>query len=175
MEKCAGIVKAGKHDCGTSKHDCSGNANTDKIPEEWVHVPVGSCEKISGGKLVAENRPRQTAKVDADSVNPDQALDARNHGRRERFQHLAALESMRDIPPLLGFHRENLFVLRESMMESIDSLLSSVSRVTCVCASARLRKRPVDAVAPRPSAKAWRFKARCCRISGQSNIQGAYT
>jgi uncharacterized membrane protein len=54
MEKCAGIVKAGKNDCGTSKHDCSGNAKTDKDPEEWVYVPVGTCEKIVGAKLVAE-------------------------------------------------------------------------------------------------------------------------
>ncbi|MDQ3510978.1 MAG: DUF2282 domain-containing protein [Pseudomonadota bacterium] len=54
MEKCSGIVKAGKNDCGTSKHDCSGNARVDNDPEEWVYAPVGTCEKIVGGKIVAE-------------------------------------------------------------------------------------------------------------------------
>ena len=28
MEKCAGIAKAGKNDCGTSKHACAGQATT---------------------------------------------------------------------------------------------------------------------------------------------------
>jgi uncharacterized membrane protein len=54
MEKCASIVKAGKNDCGTSKHDCSGNAKVDNDPEEWIYVPVGTCDKIVGAKLVAE-------------------------------------------------------------------------------------------------------------------------
>ncbi|MBA2237829.1 MAG: DUF2282 domain-containing protein [Lysobacter sp.] len=53
MEKCSGIVKAGKNDCGTSKHDCSGNARVDNDPEEWVYVPVGTCEKIVGATVVA--------------------------------------------------------------------------------------------------------------------------
>lgn len=61
MEKCAGIVKAGKNDCGTSKHDCAGNARVDKDPEEWVYVPVGTCDKIVGGELVAEKPKPQKA------------------------------------------------------------------------------------------------------------------
>ncbi len=59
MEKCAGIVKAGKNDCGTSKHACSGNAAVDKDPEEWVYVPAGTCEKIADGKLVAEMKDKK--------------------------------------------------------------------------------------------------------------------
>jgi uncharacterized membrane protein len=51
MEKCMGIVKAGMNDCGTSKHACAGQATTDNDPEEWVYVPAGTCEKISGGKV----------------------------------------------------------------------------------------------------------------------------
>lgn len=51
MEKCTGIAKAGKNDCGTSKHSCAGQAKTDGDAEEWVYVPKGSCEKIVGGKL----------------------------------------------------------------------------------------------------------------------------
>ncbi len=59
MEKCAGIVKAGKNDCGTSKHACSGNAAVDKDSEEWVYVPAGTCEKIADGKLVAEMKDKK--------------------------------------------------------------------------------------------------------------------
>jgi uncharacterized membrane protein len=53
FEKCAGIVKAGKNDCGSSKHSCSGKAAIDADPEEWIYVPEGTCDKIVGGKLVA--------------------------------------------------------------------------------------------------------------------------
>jgi len=51
-EKCAGIVKAGKNDCGTSAHSCHGQATKDGDPEDWVYVPKGTCEKIVGGKMV---------------------------------------------------------------------------------------------------------------------------
>ncbi len=56
MEKCAGIAKAGKNDCGTSKHACAGQAATDNDPEEWVYVPIGTCEKIAGGKVVTKKK-----------------------------------------------------------------------------------------------------------------------
>ena len=36
FEKCAGIVKIGMNDCGTSKHWCGGMAVTDGDPEEWI-------------------------------------------------------------------------------------------------------------------------------------------
>ncbi len=52
-EKCAGIAKSGKNDCGTSKHSCAGQAKMDGDADEWVYVPKGTCEKIVGGKLVA--------------------------------------------------------------------------------------------------------------------------
>ncbi|MGV6817891.1 MAG: BufA1 family periplasmic bufferin-type metallophore [Thiotrichales bacterium] len=51
MEKCMGIVKAGMNDCGTSKHGCAGKAAMDNDPEEWVYVPIGTCEKISGASV----------------------------------------------------------------------------------------------------------------------------
>ena len=51
MEKCTGIVKVGKNDCGTSKHACAGQAKTDADAEEWVYLPKGTCEKIPGGKV----------------------------------------------------------------------------------------------------------------------------
>jgi len=53
MEKCSGIAKAGKNDCGTSKHQCAGMASKDGDKEEWVYVPTGTCDKIVGGKLKA--------------------------------------------------------------------------------------------------------------------------
>ncbi len=51
MEKCQGIVKAGKNDCGTSKLSCQGTATRDNDPEAWIYVPTGTCEKIVGGKV----------------------------------------------------------------------------------------------------------------------------
>lgn len=50
-EKCAGIVKAGKNDCGTSKSSCAGTAKADGDPEAWIAVPKGTCEKILGGRI----------------------------------------------------------------------------------------------------------------------------
>lgn len=50
-EKCAGITKAGKNDCGTSKSSCAGTAKVDRDPEAWVYVPKGTCEKIAGGTV----------------------------------------------------------------------------------------------------------------------------
>jgi uncharacterized membrane protein len=51
MEKCMGIAKAGKNDCGTSQHACGGMAKTDGNAEEWVYVPEGTCSKLVGGTV----------------------------------------------------------------------------------------------------------------------------
>ncbi len=51
FEKCAGIVKAGMNDCGTSKHSCSGMAKTNSAKDEWIYVPAGTCSKIAGSTL----------------------------------------------------------------------------------------------------------------------------
>ena len=50
-EKCAGIVKGGKNDCGTSKNACAGQVTADNHPEAWITVPKGTCAKITGGRL----------------------------------------------------------------------------------------------------------------------------
>jgi len=50
-EKCAGVVKAGKNDCGTSKNACAGQVKADNDPEAWISVPKGTCERIVGGHL----------------------------------------------------------------------------------------------------------------------------
>ena len=54
-EKCAGIAKAGMNDCGAldGKHACAGQATADNSAEEWVYVPQGTCEKITGGTVAA--------------------------------------------------------------------------------------------------------------------------
>ena len=54
-EQCAGIVKAGKNDCGTSQSACAGTSKVDKDPEAWIIVPKGTCERIVGGVLA--NKP----------------------------------------------------------------------------------------------------------------------
>ena len=50
-EKCAGIAKAGKNDCGANGHACGGYAKKDNDPNEWIYVPQGVCEKIAGAKV----------------------------------------------------------------------------------------------------------------------------
>lgn len=57
-EKCAGVAKAGKNDCGSldGKHACASQSSVDNSPQEWVYVPVGTCEKITGG-VVAKVKP----------------------------------------------------------------------------------------------------------------------
>lgn len=48
-EKCYGIAKAGMNDCGTATHSCAGQAAEDGMPNEWIYLPEGTCEKIVGG------------------------------------------------------------------------------------------------------------------------------
>ncbi len=52
-EKCYGVVKAGKNDCGNASksHSCAGLAEADSDGGEWVTVPEGLCEKLAGGSL----------------------------------------------------------------------------------------------------------------------------
>jgi uncharacterized membrane protein len=50
-EKCAGIVKAGKNDCGTSVSSCAGTSKVDNDKEAWVYLPKGTCEKIAGARV----------------------------------------------------------------------------------------------------------------------------
>lgn len=54
LEKCAGIVKAGKNDCATSTNSCAGSVTKDGDKEAWIFVPKGTCEKIVGGQLLAD-------------------------------------------------------------------------------------------------------------------------
>ena len=51
-EQCAGVIKAGKNDCATSKNACHGHVNIDGDPEAWIYVPKGTCDKIVGARIV---------------------------------------------------------------------------------------------------------------------------
>ena len=51
VEKCYGVAKAGKNDCGNKAgtHSCAGQSTVDGDPGEWVYVPKGLCDKLVGG------------------------------------------------------------------------------------------------------------------------------
>jgi uncharacterized membrane protein len=53
-EKCYGVVKAGKNDCGAKDHSCAGKAATDKAAGEFILVPTGLCDRLAGGSLKNE-------------------------------------------------------------------------------------------------------------------------
>lgn len=61
-EKCAGVIKASKNDCATSKNQCHGHVTRDRDPEAWIYVPTGTCEKISGAHITAAIDPTPGAK-----------------------------------------------------------------------------------------------------------------
>ena len=50
-EKCYGVVKAGKNDCGNAAktHSCAGYATVDGDGGEWLTLPTGVCAKLVGG------------------------------------------------------------------------------------------------------------------------------
>jgi uncharacterized membrane protein len=53
-EKCYGVAKAGKNDCAASGHACAGQSKKDRDGKEWIKVPKGTCERLSGGSTAAK-------------------------------------------------------------------------------------------------------------------------
>jgi uncharacterized membrane protein len=51
MEKCYGVVKAGKNDCAGPAHACAGQAKADSGGKEFVTLPKGTCARLVGGSL----------------------------------------------------------------------------------------------------------------------------
>jgi uncharacterized membrane protein len=51
MEKCYGVVKAGKNDCAGPAHACAGQAKVDSGGKEFVALPKGTCARLAGGSL----------------------------------------------------------------------------------------------------------------------------
>ena len=62
-EKCYGIAKAGKNDCGWSGGSCVGSAKTDGNKEAWIFVPTDTCNKILNGSLQASKGSSAQAPV----------------------------------------------------------------------------------------------------------------
>jgi uncharacterized membrane protein len=50
-EKCYGVAQAGKNDCATIAHGCKGQALATRSPGDFIYMPLGSCEKLTGGSL----------------------------------------------------------------------------------------------------------------------------
>jgi len=61
QEKCYGVSKAGKNDCGNSKHSCAGQSKTDNDATEWKSVAKGACEKL-GGKIASAEKKKEDSK-----------------------------------------------------------------------------------------------------------------
>ncbi|MFA5240757.1 MAG: DUF2282 domain-containing protein [Sulfuricella sp.] len=55
MEKCGGIVKAGKNDCDSAANACAGTSKMDSDKSAWILVPKGTCAKIVGGMDVSKD------------------------------------------------------------------------------------------------------------------------
>jgi uncharacterized membrane protein len=51
QEKCYGVAKAGKNDCAGTAHACAGQAKTSGDANEFISLPKGTCERLSGGSL----------------------------------------------------------------------------------------------------------------------------
>ncbi len=51
MEKCYGVVQAGKNDCAGPGHTCQGQATADASPEEFILLPAGTCDRLTGGEV----------------------------------------------------------------------------------------------------------------------------
>lgn len=48
-EKCYGVAKAGKNDCASNGHACSGQSKADGDAKDWIYVPAGTCDRLLGG------------------------------------------------------------------------------------------------------------------------------
>lgn len=61
-EQCAGVIKAGRNDCATMKNACHGHVEKDSEPSAWIYLPKGTCEKISGARIVhtADPTPKKS-------------------------------------------------------------------------------------------------------------------
>ena len=76
MEKCYGIAKAGKNDCGSAdgKHGCGGMATVDASGQEWLYVPEGLCEKL----VMGSKKPRKDVMMDDKKMMHDD-MDHKDH------------------------------------------------------------------------------------------------
>lgn len=70
--KCLGIALKGHNDCGSTdgRHDCSGKADKNLDPTEWVYVPEGPlCEKWGGTKMMKDGEVVKKQKNRGDFID----------------------------------------------------------------------------------------------------------
>lgn len=60
-EKCYGVAKAGKNDCGgkNAGHSCAGESTVDGDKKSFIALPKGVCEKLVGGIVRAKNHHKK--------------------------------------------------------------------------------------------------------------------
>jgi uncharacterized membrane protein len=51
QEKCYGVAQAGKNDCASEAHGCKGQSLATRSPGDFVYLPLGTCDKLTGGSL----------------------------------------------------------------------------------------------------------------------------
>jgi uncharacterized membrane protein len=63
QEKCWGVAKAGKNDCGSNKtsHSCAGQSKADYDPNDFKAVKAGTCVEMGGSLMQGE--PGRLAKM----------------------------------------------------------------------------------------------------------------
>jgi len=61
-EQCAGVIRAGQNDCATSTNQCHSHVTVDNDPEAWIYLPKGTCQKISGARIVQVVDPTPASK-----------------------------------------------------------------------------------------------------------------
>ncbi len=53
MEKCFGVAKAGSNDCAGAGHSCAGQSTADASGADFITVPGGTCDKLTGGSTTS--------------------------------------------------------------------------------------------------------------------------
>ena len=53
VEKCYGVAKAGKNDCGGKDHSCAGHSTKDGATDTFIVVPKGLCDRLVNGSTEA--------------------------------------------------------------------------------------------------------------------------
>lgn len=56
MEKCYGVARAGRNDCGAGSYKCAGESKVDGDREAWINMPTGLCNRLVGGTTRPPNK-----------------------------------------------------------------------------------------------------------------------
>ncbi|EKD44982.1 MAG: hypothetical protein ACD_70C00131G0002 [uncultured bacterium] len=62
VEKCYGIAKKSKNDCGTPRHACAAQSKVNGDKNDWMFVMKGNCDRIVGGSLTSPNAAKVKSK-----------------------------------------------------------------------------------------------------------------